>query len=130
MKKNNLLVITLCLICVTSCDINNQKLRLTNNSDVLVFYRLLTNNTPSLDLHTYHLYPFDTVYPNFVMGIGDGVWEYKINNKTKDSTLYIYIFDEENISEQKIKNNLYKKKGFKVKDLDSLNWIVTYPDDF
>ncbi len=128
MKK--ITIITIVTVFLIGCDKLDEKLRLVNISAKELFYvvsykdDLIYND--NLDINSFP--NFDTVKVGIIGGTG--AWEYHINKRGSDSTLFIYIFSEKNITEQIIESNLYQKKGFKVKDLDSLNWIVTYPDDF
>ena len=120
----NLFVILFC------CDISNKKLFLINNSNDTIYYRLLTHTKLYNDLYLYKASPKDSIMPDFVMGIGKGVWEYKINHKSNDSTLNIFIFHSGLLNDSIINNRIYDWRGFKVKDLEKLKWVVTYPNDF
>lgn len=120
--KKILIYVALLLCC--SCDMNNQKLQIVNQTQDTIYYNLMLDNKLEKDLFLYKIAPFDTVFPNFVMGSGAGVWEYKINNKSKDSILYINIFKNNIVTDSVINYNIYKQLRFKVKDLDSLKWKV------
>lgn len=121
--KSILLVLIMTLCC--SCDLNNQKLSLINNSDNTIYYRLLTDTILNKEFHLYKVLPHDTVKPNFVMG-GKGAWEYTINTSSKDSSLHIFIFTTEKITDGVIKNKKYRRLDFKVKDLNKIKWKVVY----
>jgi hypothetical protein len=133
-KRNNMkkiiLMYTVSILFFIECDLNNQKLKLVNNTKHKMYYRLLTDTLLNYDLFLYEISPNDTIWPNFVMGRGERVWEQKINTKSKDSNLYIYIFSTNRLNDGIIRKREYKRIGFKVKDLDKLNWIVSYPKDF
>ena len=124
----SVLLVFLLIVC-TNCDINNQRLLLVNNTSNPVYYRLLTDTVLNKDHQLYKADAYDTVRPNFAMG-GEGAWEYAINQNSKDSTLHIYIFNNDNISDCTIRDNICHRKGFNLDELDSLNWVITYPDDF
>ena len=119
-----------CIICFIvlcmKCDLNNQKLFLINNTNKTIYYRLLTDTLLHNDLYLYKISPFDSVWPNFVKGRGQGVWEYKINNKSQDSTLYIFVFNVSQLNDSIIGKHKYERMDFKVKDLDSIGWTVVY----
>ena len=106
-----------------TCDINNQKLQLTNRTDDPIYYELKTDTFLNTEMQLYRADPNETVKPNFVMG-GDGAWEYEINNHSNDSTLYIFIFSTDKITDKVIKNRNYKRFDYKVKDLEALDWKI------
>ena len=122
--KKILLISTLVFLFV-KCDMNNQKLALKNNSSKIIYYRLLTDTILDTGIQIYEAKPHETVMPNFVMGRGEGVWEYKINHQSPDSTLHIFIFMQKEIDADVIIEKKYKRFDYKVKDLNSLNWTVT-----
>ena len=90
MKKVLLLFIG-CLLALLSCDMTNQKLLFINNSENRVFYRLLVDTIVSNETYVSVINPYDSVRPLFA-NRGHGTWEFKINNRSIDSTLYIYVF--------------------------------------
>ena len=97
-----------CIICFIAlcmkCDLNNQKLLLINNTNETLYYRLLIDTLLYNDLYIYEISPFDSVWPNFVMGKGQGVWEYRINKESKDSALYIFVFNTSKLNDSIIIN--------------------------
>ena len=120
----SILILLMMIVCC-SCDINNQKLLLINKTSTSIYYRLLTDTVLNKELQLYKAPPHDTVRPNFVMG-GKGAWEYAINTRSSDSTLHIFIFKTDKITDDAIKNQRYKRFDFKVKDLEALKWIFVY----
>jgi hypothetical protein len=138
-------IICICsFVVLLSCDMTNQKLLLINNSGNRVFYRLLLDTIISNETYVSVINPYDSIRPLFA-NRGQGTWEFKINNKSIDSTLYIYFFRPEiknkelpNPKKIKIKDlngdiigeRQYIRKEFKIKDLNNLNWILNYPEDF
>jgi hypothetical protein len=108
------------------CDINNQKLRLVNKTKDTVYYNLTLDTILKKGQYLYKISPYDTVWPNFVMGRGNGVWEHKINVESKDSTLHIFLFKYDILNDDIIKNHKYKRLDFKVKDLERSKWIIVY----
>lgn len=117
--------IFLILIGCFSCDINNQKLLLINKSSIPIYCCLLTDTTLSKDLQLYKASAYDSVRPNFVMG-GKGAWEYEINKYSCDSTLHIFIFTTDSITDDIINNQQFKRLDYKVKHLEALNWIIVF----
>lgn len=143
MKGSFIIYISFTLF-VISCDMTNQKLILVNNSDKTVYYRLLIDTVITYDTHVSEIFSYDSVRPLFA-NKGKNTWEFKINEKSIDSTLYIYIFNSEinntelpnpkgikikDLNGDIIEKRKFVMKGFKVKDLDGLNWVVTYPNNF
>jgi hypothetical protein len=122
-----IIVLSLASICWT-CDRNNQKLVLINNSNDVKYYRLLTTGKLHKELFLYRMEPLDSVKPNFVMG-SDGAWEYKIDH-SRDSMLYIFVFEKEFLDDSIIGRGRYEMRGWKVIDLEKTNWIIKYPNDF
>jgi hypothetical protein len=62
-----------------------------------------------------------------------GSWENYINEKCKDSTLTIFVFDRRILKsvtqDSLLANQLYSKKySYKVKDLKKLNWTLAYKE--
>jgi hypothetical protein len=121
------LLFFLLLILFTKCDLNNQKLLISNSSDKTLYYLLLTDTILSNDYQLNKLNSNSSVFPNFVFG-GNGAWEYKINSDSKDSTLHIFILPSEYLNDSIIKNRKYERLDFKVKDLNSLGWKVVIKD--
>jgi hypothetical protein len=111
-----------------SCDIVQHKLKIINNSDDVKYctirlYSALNNNL-SEDLQ--EVQPGSYYCPTLVSGRAEGVWEYTINKYSDDSTLYIYFFESNNPDDSIIQKHKYKRFDLKVKELDSLKWIVNY----
>lgn len=113
------------MIVCSSCDINNQKLLLVNKTSNTIYYRLLTDTVINKELQLYKASAYDTVRPNFVMG-GKGAWEYAINKRSSDSTLHIFIFTTDKITDDVINNQEFKRLDYKVKDLEALKWIIVF----
>jgi hypothetical protein len=142
--KKALIVFIGSLIAIISCDMTNQKLLFINNSEDKVFYRLLLDTIITNETYVSMINPYDSIRPLFV-NRGQGIWEFMINNKSIDSTLYIYVFNPEiknkvlpnpkcvkikDLNDDIIGKRQYVRKGFKVNDLNKLNWIINYPEDF
>lgn len=113
------------MIVFSSCDINNQKLLLINKTSNTIYYELLTDTVLDKELQLYKVSAYDSVRPNFVMG-GEGAWEYSINHDSKDSTLHIFIFTSDKITDNIINNQEFKRLDYKVKNLDALKWIIVF----
>jgi hypothetical protein len=128
--KNIVWFIIAVFIC--SCDMNNQKLVLVNQTDSNIYYRLLTDTADfKKDLYVYKLNARDTVLPNFVMGTDPKGWENTINNESADSTLHIFIFrvdalPDNRLTRQIIWERKYERYDFKVKDLEKSHWKLYY----
>ena len=120
--------IMLVLIVCSSCDINNQKLLLINKNSSPIYFCLLTDTTLSEDLQLYKVSANDSIKPNFTRG-GKGAWEYSINHDSRDSTLHIFIFKADSITDEIIKNKRFKRFDYKIKDLEAINWIIVFYDD-
>jgi hypothetical protein len=117
----------LILIFIAGCDPNCEKLLLFNNTKETIYYKLKFDTSITKDIYVYDVLPYDTVRPNLVRGFcKEGLWEYKINHESKDSTLHIFIFTTKNITNDIIFKRKFKRFDLKVKTLDSLKWIVTY----
>jgi hypothetical protein len=111
-----------------SCDIDNHKLSLINNTDKSYYYRLLADTTDLKEgLYIDTISAHNSVKPLFVRG-GDGAWEYKINHDSPDSTLNIYLFENAKLTDDIIIQRKFKKLTYKVKDLEKLKWKVIIPE--
>src|SRR6187402_276361 len=122
-NKNRLVLLFWTLL--ASCDMDNHRLLLINNTDKEYEYRLLSDTTDLKEgLYIYTINEQDSARPLFVRG-GDGAWAYTINNQSPDSTLNIYLFDKKEITSNIIKQHDYKRLRYKVKDLERLKWRVT-----
>jgi hypothetical protein len=115
--------IMLMLFLCSSCDINNQKLLFINKTNNPIYFCLLTDTVLSTDLQLNKVFSSDSIKPNFTKG-GKGAWEYKINNDSSDSTLHIYIFKSDSITDDIIKNKQFKRFDYNVKELEDLNWTI------
>lgn len=127
---------------LTECvvDTFDTRLRIVNKTHETVFINLSKNNlftvpvvldpikrdtlwdemrwTPSID-SSVHIPP------------SLGSWVNYINEKCKDSTLTVFIFDKKLLKsvplDSLVTKQLYSKKfSYKVKDLEKLNWRVEY----
>lgn len=110
------------------CDNLNEKVKLVNNSSNHLYYQVLTDTTLYIDLYLDDFPVGDTVRAGIIGG--EGVWEHRINNKSIDSSLYVFVFCSKELDSDIIQNQNYWKKGFSVEDLNCTDWIITYPDDF
>lgn len=109
----------------TGCDFDNHKLLLINNTNHIIYYRLLDDSAQlQSGMYVRYLGANDSVRPLFVRG-GNGSWEYRINHYSPDSTLNIYLFDDTVITNLTIKHSKFKRMRLKVKDLNRLHWKVT-----
>lgn len=120
--RRSLVLVLIMIVCI-SCDINNQKLLLVNKTNYPIYYRILTDTILNTELQLYEIPIDDTVKPNFVMG-GHGAWEYAINKRSSDSTLYIFIFATDKITVDAINNRQFRRFDYKVKDLEAINWVI------
>jgi hypothetical protein len=142
--KRIIIIYVLILLAMISCDMTNQKLLLINNSKNNIYYRLLLDTVINSETYVSEINSYDSVRPLFA-NKGKNTWEYKINNKSIDSTLYIYIFYPDmkkiefsnprgikvkDICDYTIGERNYIRKGFKLNDLERYNWTITYPDNF
>jgi hypothetical protein len=118
----SVLMILVMIVC-SGCDINNQKLLLVNKTNNPIYYELLTDTVLSKEHYLYKVSPYDSVRPNFVFG-PEGAWEYKINTWSSDSTLHIFIFTTDKITDDVINKKQFKRLDYKVKDLEALNWKI------
>lgn len=116
------------IIFISGCDTLNEKLKLVNESSNILFYQVLTDTTLYVDLFLEEFPMGDTISAGLIGG--EGAWEHRINNKSIDSTLYVFIFFSKELDSNVIQNHEFYRKGFTVEDLNRINWIITYPDDF
>ena len=111
------------------CDLNNIKLKLINKENTNIYYTLSMDTVLNEGTHLYKLNSKDSIYPNFVMGRGKGVWEHIINTESVDSSLHIFSFFYDAIplnmiTKEIINARKYNRLDFKVKDLEKIYWTV------
>ena len=119
-----------CVIFVTllsSCDMDNQKLLIVNHFDRKIYYHLYTDTVLYKDLYVYPLAKNDSIFPHFVRGLGEGVWEYEINTSSIDSTLHVFVFKIDTVTNNKLTEEIIQKKQYtrldlNVKELEKMNW--------
>ncbi len=134
-------LLILVFIFLLGCDPTDDRLTIVNESNDDVFYSLSINDTVTNN-PVRILDSKDTIWreSNIILTntfirhslIGPNEWEYFINRNCEDSTLRVFIFKKEfilNTSWDSIvaKQTYSKKYKLTVKDLDKLNWRVTYP---
>gem|GEM_PF-3370855 len=116
------------ILLLLACDKMDFKLHLTNQSGKNLYYQVKLDSILVEGLLIESLPNNDTLKVGTIGG--EGTWEYKIKQRSIDSTLYVFIFFDQELTNEVIRNRNYRMKGFKVKDLDKLNWIIAYPNDF
>ena len=120
------LIFLICFIMLSyGCDIDSKKLQIVNQRNETLFYELQVDTFLKNKTYLYEIAPFETVWPLFVRG-SKGAWEYTINRESKDSTLHIFVFKTNSLDDTVIRNHNYERFDFKVKELDSLKWIVIF----
>jgi len=123
------------VFCFTECDTPDRKLLISNLSKDTIYYRLLYDtlvkeeNVKYLqDVYYMKISANDSFRPAFVRR-GDN-WEYMINHESKDSSLNVFYFNADTVRKYDWKNIIqfrkYQRFSYKVKDLDSLHWSITY----
>lgn len=142
MEKNIKRLIALLLInnivLYYSCvfDRDDHKLKLYNNTNKLFYYILKEDTLLKLEDVNYIEKESrfniakvnDTCLPLFAR-INEGGYISKINKECIDSTMFLYLFEIDSVIKygwNSIINNetMFIKKGFKVKDLDSIKWFI------
>lgn len=141
MRKCNERVFFLLLFLATtnsSCvfDRDDHKLKLYNNTGKDFFYILKGDSVIYLKDVDYINYESrfhisksgDTSLPLFAR-INEGGYEQKINNDCLDSTLFLYLFQADSVKKYNwasiIENkSVFIRRGFKVRDLNRLNWLI------
>ncbi len=132
-------------IILQACDPIDKRLTLRNESEDLIFYAMSPNDSirgRSPLISSYRIEQADTLWDessNLLLSdsgksvamIGRNAWENYINERCKDSTLRIFVFEKNLITQVPwdtlVIKQLYSKKfTYKVKDLEKLNWRVEY----
>ena len=141
MKKSSIYIFIsalLCLLSLSKCffDIDDRKLRIFNDTN-LNFY-LTLNNDSILKIQDVSF--IDDIQVNSISKAGDTTWPLfarlnqggyvnMINKSCVDSTAFLYLFEIDSVKKKGWQSVVYKqqifaKKGFKVKDLDSIKWLI------
>lgn len=123
----NLVFFTLFLF-LNSCDSLDSKLNITNHSDKDMFYQTMFDTILNANILIEPLPDNDTIKVGIIGG--EGTWEYKIQKRSADSTLYIFVFFDSKVTNEIINEKKYFVKGFKINELDTLGWIVSFPENF
>lgn len=139
MKSATIIFCIAIMLFTSGCDPHDGKLTIVNISDDIIFYSL------SYDNDSISSYPInqkngkDNYEDSYIIQPNSethepvmDTWEYFIDTKCKDSTLRIFFFSKELIETAGKDSIMYhqlfsKRKKLKVKDLEKLNWRVTYP---
>lgn len=139
MKSVTIIFCITIMLYTAGCDPHDSKLTIVNNTNDTLFYSF------SYDSDSISSYPInqkdgkDNYEDSYIVQPKSenhepvmDTWEYFINEKCKDSTLRIFFFSKELIrtagKDSIMRNQLYsKRERLKVKDLEKLNWKVTYP---
>lgn len=139
MKRDySLMIITIFSIILISCDPQDGKLKLSNNTSDTIYYVLIYGNHNVEDKETFELLVTKSlnessfILPNSIHScVSMDPWE-KTIYRGKDSTLKIIFFNKNIIArtqKDSIKevNKYYKKVTLKVEDLDEVKWTINYP---
>jgi len=114
------------LLAFYACNLNSLKLTVINDTENIIYYQLVPDTIPRPNEGFYTLYPYETDMPAFLKQYGLMPWVDQINRHSVDSTLHIFIFQTNQVTDEMIKNREYVRLSYKVKELDSLNWTVVY----
>lgn len=127
------------IISLFGCDPADGKLTLVNNSNDTVYYSVAGcgDSIGSFPL-AYKEGRIDILFSSMLLKNEEyhvpvmDTWEYFINNRCSDSTLKIFFFSKDLIKsageDSIMKHQVYsKKERLNVKDLEKLNWRVSYP---
>ncbi len=140
MKNKKIALITLLtgMAIIHSCLIDkfDKKLRLVNDTRMKFFQvvdedtALLMKDVFYIDSQSIHriLRSNDTLSPIFAF-TNRGGFARKINEECLDSTMYLYLFEMDSVKKYGwdfmiSQESMYIRKGYKVKDLDSLQWVI------
>ncbi|PKP11541.1 MAG: hypothetical protein CVU09_01550 [Bacteroidetes bacterium HGW-Bacteroidetes-4] len=124
--KNLLYIIVVAFL--GACDKADVQLIILNKTNQEVFYIISRDSSINTETEAFKLNPSPDTNRIGILG-GDGAWEYYIN-KSKDSTAYIYIFNNKYIDKTTLEKNRFDRIGVTVNMLDEKNWIIMYPEDF
>lgn len=123
------------LLC--GCHYQHHELKIENNSNEVIYYETYFHK----DLDKYDVYnKYQKVYyleDDLVLNPRDSVrpanrsaWSYDMQTISKDSTLTVAFFNRDTVRkmgwDKMILLKNYKKVTYSVKQLDSLNWTITY----
>lgn len=143
MQKRALFKYSICTILLTSllsCDPSDGKLIFVNTSNDTIFYSVAycSDSVTTYPIIHYNWKGSDTSYSDYLLPKKEqhivflmDRWERMINS-CKDSTLTVFFFSKDLIKnagkDSIMRYQLYtEKKKLKVKELEKLNWRVTYP---
>ena len=126
----------LAIIALSSCDLVDGKLKIINQSNYHVFCHVYYTDSimlrDSLNIEPFNGYPLrpDTLYKINVAPYGS--WEDRIEYKSPDNKLRINFYHKETVNRYSWKYIFENKKyeqnyTLSIEQLDSLNWIVSYP---
>lgn len=122
---------------LSSCHYQHQELKIINNSNEVVYYETYFHK----DLDKYDVYnKYQKVYyldndlvlnsRDSIRSVNRSAWSYDIETISKDSTLTVAFFNRDTVRkmgwDKMILLKKYKKVTYSVKQLDSLNWTITY----
>ncbi len=143
MKKVNYLCFLL-IILLTSCLEQDNRLKVSNNTDSRVYIEFSRDSCFSNiknKLENIHEDRYNSIYNAFIKYVEandttriglmrkDG-WP-KLLNSTDNKTIFFFIIQDSIVSKYGskyvIKHNLCERKAYTLEELEKSNWVVTYP---
>lgn len=120
-----------------SCHYQHRELKIMNNSNEVVYYETYFHkNLDKYDVYNkyqkvYYLENYKVLNPkDSVRPANRSAWSYDIETISKDSTLTVAFFNKDTVKkigwDKMILLKKFKKVTYSVRELDSLNWTITY----
>ena len=114
-----LIILAAFIFACEACDPFNTKVVIINESVNTIFIYTSKDSTFSNEYDEQHIDVNDQYKPNLGK-VSKKSWEDYINS-CQDSTYWIFISTQKNFQ-------IYRRIGYKVRELDSMNWIVVIKD--
>jgi hypothetical protein len=138
MNRKNILFMGILFIPIffSTCDLNDNKLLLINNSNATIYYLAYPDTIVNIkSVENFAIIPYrkisigDSTHPIFAR-LNEGGFKNKINDVSIEKRLHMFYFFVDSVNkygwEKVLKLNLFKREDYSENELDSLKWIIKF----
>jgi len=135
MKIHPFILITSVVMLAGTCDYNDNRLKIKNNSAYDIAFDYSTDTILEQDFTNFNSIINDKIMPgevaNQLLPGSTNAWPFLIK-KSKNNKLNVFIFNNDTLlkynDREYIRNHkLYKRYSLTEEELNEINWIIEYP---